>query len=326
MLNETYFPLLITGCAGVPGYNAFRYFIKRYPQQVVGIRATSTWKLTHEFIYSIDIEDESSLQALFEKYRFRSILDASGSCALKICELNPEHARRVNILGLHSLLKARKKYAPESRLLRLSSDLVFSGNRDGNYLETDATDPVTIYGKTMQISEEILMQQDPQSLILRISLPMGESFNGHAGAIDWIENRFKKGRPATLYFDEIRTPTYTKDMEPLYEKLIFSPFSGIYHGGGETRLSLYQIAQIINKVGGYSPHLLKGCLRHEAGPIPPRAGNVTMNSDKLYQVLGYCPFRPWPETKSFFPVHLEWHHERSHFSKGSPQAIREHLY
>ena len=51
--------------------------------------------------------------------------------------------------------------------------------------------------------------------ILRISLPMGVSFNGHAGAIDWIQSRFKKGKPATLYYDEIRTPTYTDCLNPL---------------------------------------------------------------------------------------------------------------
>ena len=38
---------------------------------------------------------------------------------------------------------------------------------------------------------------------------------GHAGAIDWIQSRFKKGRPATLYFDEVRTPTYTDCLNPL---------------------------------------------------------------------------------------------------------------
>ena len=45
-------------------------------------------------------------------------------------------------------------------------------------------------------------------------------------------------------------------------------------------LSLYQIAQVINRVGGYDPNLLMGCPRIEAGPIPPRAGDVTMNSTR----------------------------------------------
>lgn len=39
-------PLLITGVAGVAGYNAFDYFSQRYPGRVVGIRQADNWKLT----------------------------------------------------------------------------------------------------------------------------------------------------------------------------------------------------------------------------------------------------------------------------------------
>ena len=73
---------------------------------------------------------------------------------------------------------------------------------------------------------------DPTACILRISLPMGVSFSGHAGAIDWITSRFKKSRPATLYFDEIRTPTYTDCLNRLCERCSANELSGIFHAGG----------------------------------------------------------------------------------------------
>ena len=98
----------------------------------------------------------------------------------------------------------------DARLVHLSIDLVFSGTRGGGHVEDDPTDPVTVYGKTMVAAERVDRRADcPRPASLRISLPMGVSFNGHAGAIDWIQSRFKKSKPATLYFDEIRTPTYT---------------------------------------------------------------------------------------------------------------------
>ena len=82
--------------------------------------------------------------------------------------------------------------------------------------------PVTVYGKTMVSAEQLLADWMPAACILRISLPMGISFNGHAGAIDWIQSRFKKGRPATLYFDEVRTPAYTDCLNRLYERVLAS--------------------------------------------------------------------------------------------------------
>ena len=91
----------------------------------------------------------------------------------------------------------------------------------------DPTDPVTVYGKTMVSAEQLLADWMPEACTLRISLPMGVSFNGHAGAIDWIQSRFKKGRPATLYFDEVRTPAKSLPKprpsvsEPAPGKLVF---------------------------------------------------------------------------------------------------------
>jgi dTDP-4-dehydrorhamnose reductase len=154
---------------------------------------------------------------------------------------------------------------------------------------------------------------------------MGVSFNGHAGAIDWIQNRFAQNKPATLYFDEIRTPTYVECMNDVYEEVVARKLSGIFHAGGPQKLSLFQIAQIVNRVGGYDPGLLKGCPRLDAGPMPPRAGNVSLNSQKLMDALQREPFVPWPLRKEHFPSHADWHFERSGF-RGSKELLVSHLY
>ena len=147
------------------------------------------------------------------------MLDCAGNCALKQCELAPEIAWRINVEGVQNLLS--QTVPRGARLVHLSCDLVFSGDDGrGGYVETDPTDPVTVYGRTMAAAEEVVLAADPTACILRISLPMGVSFSGHAGAIDWITSRFKKSRPATLYYDEIRTPTYTDCLNRLYERML----------------------------------------------------------------------------------------------------------
>jgi dTDP-4-dehydrorhamnose reductase len=201
---------------------------------------------------------------------------------------------------------------------------VYSGER-GGYIESDCTDPVTVYGKTMVAAEQLLHDWMPRAAILRISLPMGISFNGHAGAIDWIQSRFKKSRPATLYFDEVRTPTYTDCLNRLYERVLASEIEGLYHAGGPRALSLYQIAQIVNRVGGYDPRLLLGCPRIDAGPIPPRAGDVTMNSSALADVLGHEPLDPWPHDPAHVPTDHDWHHRRDG-EPGSRELLARVLY
>lgn len=324
LVGKVPLPLLVTGIAGVAGYNAFHYFQSRYPGQVVGIRQSDNWRLTGDGIVPCDAEDYDGLSKLFDEYGFAAVLDCAGNCALKSCELDPDMAWRINVEGVRNLLHVIGTHPV--RLVHLSIDLVFSGTGNGGHVEHDETDPVTVYGKTMVAAERLLFEQSSTACSLRISLPMGISFNGHAGAIDWIQSRFKKDRPATLYFDEIRTPTYTDCLNELCETMLANDLSGLYHAGGPQRLSLYQIAQIVNRVGGYDPKLLMGIPRIEAGPIPPRAGNVTLDSSKLAEALAHEPFDPWPFAPQLIPTHDEWHFERPKGEPASPEYLHNVLY
>ena len=316
-------PLLLTGVAGVAGYNAWHYFRRKYPGQVVAIRRVDNWPLRGDGIIPCDGDDVDGLKRLFDKHQFRAVLNCEGTCKLKSCELDPAMAQRINVESLQTLLDCVG--GSHVRLVHLSIDLVYSGTRGGNHVEDDFTDPVTIYGKTMAEAERLLLRERPDACQLRISLPMGVSFNGHAGAIDWIQSRFKKGKPATLYFDEIRTPTYTCCLNRLLRRVLADNLAGIYHAGGPRRLSLYQIAQIVNRVGGYDPRLLHGCPRIEAGPIPPRAGDVSLDSRKLARDLAQEPFDPWPLADEHVPSDRQWHFQRERFA-GSPQLLAEVLY
>jgi dTDP-4-dehydrorhamnose reductase len=327
-------PLLITGVAGVAGYNALEYFRARYPGQVVAIRQEDNWPLSGDGIVACDAENHERLRALFDEYQFGSILNCAGNCALRACELDSRLAWRTNVEGLINLLSIAVER--DVRLLHLSIDLVYSGRDDFQsssgvesrfrYIESHCTDPITVYGKTMVAAEQLLADWMPQACVLRISLPMGVSFNGHAGAIDWIQSRFKKGRPATLYFDEVRTPAYTDCLNRLFERVLASDITGLYHAGGPRALSLYEIAQVVSRVGGYDPMLLMGCQRIEAGPIPPRAGDVTMDSGALAEALGDVEsLDGWPLDTSFVPTHREWHYERN-CEPGSVELLKQVLY
>lgn len=318
-------PLLITGLAGVGGYNAFQYFHRRYPGQVVGIRRIDNWPLRGDGVVGCDMTDRDGLRRLFDRHQFAAVLSCEGNCRLKHCELDPAMAWRINVETMENLLDVLE--GGDARLVHLSIDLVYSGIGRGRYVETDPPDPVTVYGKTMAAAEDRIRRRRPEAAVLRISLPMGVSFNGHAGAIDWIQHRFQADKPATLYYDEIRTPTYADCLNEVCAAVLArGDIGGIYHAGGPVKLSLYQIAQIVNRVGGYDPRHVMGCYRIEAGPMPPRAGNVTLRSAKLAEALDFEPFAPWPMDMRFVPTHRDWHRERPSGEGGSPELLVEILY
>ncbi|MBY0233132.1 MAG: sugar nucleotide-binding protein [Gemmataceae bacterium] len=315
-------PLLVTGISGVAGYNAFLALRALHPGSVVGLRPPATARLVGEGVVALDADDEAGLEALFRARRFRAVLNATGNCALKACELDPALAARTNVASAANV--ARLCARSGARLVHLSSDLVFSGSRAGNYAEDDPTDPVTVYGKTMAEGERLVRSLVRDAAILRISLPMGPSFSGHAGAIDWIDSRFRAGRPATLYYDEVRSATYCDDLNGVFAQMLANGAAGLFHCGGPKPITLHQIGQVVNRAGGYPPHLLHGCPRQEAGPVPPRAGDVSMDSGKLRRLLGREPFRPWPMGDDLWPAHRGWHAGEGW--RGSRRMVEERLY
>ena len=76
-------PLLVTGIAGVAGYNALAHFQALYPGQVVGIRQRDNWRLAGPGIVACDAEDAAGLRRLFDEHRFAAVLNCAGNCALR---------------------------------------------------------------------------------------------------------------------------------------------------------------------------------------------------------------------------------------------------
>lgn len=330
-------PVLVLGVPGVPGFNAFLGLSAFSAGPVLGIApphvpelrvSDSPW--SHGLVPA-DPENAHELAALCETHNIRTVVDASGWCALRSCEMDPVLGRRLNVsIGLNAMRVARDRGA---RLIRLSTDLVFDGNprpgRDGKttlggYREDDPVNPVTVYGKLMAEAEAAILAGYPEAAVLRVALPMGPSLNGHAGAIDWIESRFRKGKPATLYFDEVRSNLYAQDLTRVIAAFCGNDARGIWHVGGPLPLSLYRIAQVINRLGNYPSGLLMGCPRAAAGPVPPRAGDVTMDTAKLRGLLGDDAVSPWPFHRDHVPADDGWHGRRE--EPYPPDAIARYLY
>ena len=216
------------------------------------------------------------------------------------------------------------------RLVHLSIDLVFSGSGNGGHIERDRTDPVTQYGHSMAAAERLIQMADPRACILRISLPMGVSFNGHAGAIDWIQSRFKKSLPATLYYDEIRTPTYTDCLNPLFQDMCCrGPSRESTMLAVRVRLSLFRDRANCEPHWRLRTGPAAGLFSSRSGADAARAPATSRwTLAKLARELDLrARSIAWPldETR-WFPRTVEWHYRRDSGPPGSPELLAAALY
>ncbi len=151
---------------------------------------------------------------------------------------------------------------------------------------------------------------------------MGVSFNGHAGAIDWIGSRFKKGKPATLYFDEIRTPSYTDCLN-----LLCDTGAGQQPGGLVSRRWAAAAEPVRDRADHQSRRRLRSAIccwvAHARRPAPFRRVPATCRWTRASwpRALGHDPLDAWPYDEALVPTHREWHFERPADEPGSPELL-----
>ena len=308
-------PLVITGVTGVAGYGTLAYFQSRFPEKVFGVVQETDVDFPAPNLIYTNLRDYEIMSELFDRAGVRAILDCAGNCALKACQLDRRIAWDLNVEIVRNL--ARYSRERSIRLVHLSVDMVFKGRPRGAYKDGEPTCPANVYGESMVAGERAVAELDPYAATLRISMPMGISYNWHAGAIDWIAARFRPNRPATLYYNEVRTPTYVDEMARVFREFLCNDFSGVVNCGGARQVSLYQMAQIINRTGGFAPELLYGMRIEESCPVPPRVRNCSLDSSKLAEILGYSPFTPWPGDRNHLPDSRRWHYNRRPNEPGS---------
>jgi dTDP-4-dehydrorhamnose reductase len=129
-------------------------------------------------------------------------------CDLNVCALWPGLAYQRNVEGARNVAQLSRN----CHVLFCSTDLIFSGNTppEAGYDEASPPDPLSMIGKTFEQAEQV-MAQLPAVLILRKGLPMGPSFSGRKGPLDYLAYRFRQRKPLTLFYDELRSALYIDD-------------------------------------------------------------------------------------------------------------------
>jgi dTDP-4-dehydrorhamnose reductase len=280
----------ITSLHGWPLYNALTQGLGA--AQVFGICPPKTKRaqLPAVNVAPCCVNDRDGLQRIFDQFEPTHVIHAAGMCDLDVCEQWPGLAYQRNVEGTANIAALSR----DCHLLQVSTDLVFSGNQPppGGYTEACQPDPISMIGKTFRQAEKIV-QELPRAAIVRKGLPMGPSFSGRKGPIDYLAYRFSRGKPLTLFYDELRSALSSDDLTYSLLKLWGMEVRGCVHLGGPTKVSLYDIGKYVIGTRSYDPACLIRASRFDDTSGLPRIGDVALNSQHAYDAIQYMP-KPWP--------------------------------
>ncbi|MGX5846516.1 dTDP-4-dehydrorhamnose reductase [Mesorhizobium sp. PL10] len=105
------------------------------------------------------------------------VVSAAAYTAVDQAEDEPDLAFAINAVGAGKVAEAAARLGVP--VIHLSTDYVFDGSKDGPYVETDATAPLSVYGASKLAGELAVSAANPRHLILRTAWaysPFGENF------------------------------------------------------------------------------------------------------------------------------------------------------
>ncbi|HWH75913.1 MAG TPA: sugar nucleotide-binding protein [Candidatus Binatus sp.] len=217
----------------------------------------------------LNLEDPVWPATIFRQYKPDLLLYCHAVCDVPRCEAAPDWAREVNITYLARAIAA---LPATTRLVYVSSDHVFGG--DGSYDEESLPCPISVYGRTRVVAEELVMNR-PGSLIIRVGLPIGPSPNGRTGHWDWLRYRIRRNLPVTIVHDEYRSVVWADELATRVMRLAESSESGIRHVSATRAVSRVDLANHLLSIFG-EPATYESESRHQRSA--PHIGRVELAS------------------------------------------------
>lgn len=237
--------ILITGANGQLG-NEFRMLESGYPG--------------YEFIFlsrqELSISNVDSVEEVFEKHRPDWCVNCAAYTAVDKAESEKDLAKAINAAAAGILAETCAQYG--TRFIHISTDYVFNGSSAQPYREDDATGPINTYGHTKLLGERLVMQYNPESIIIRTAWVY--SFFGN-NFVKTMMRLMKERESINVVDDQIGSPTYAADLAQAIMHIISQggEANGIFHYSNEGRISWYEFALAIKDLTGS---------RCQVNPIP----------------------------------------------------------
>ena len=232
--------IAITGSSGLLGSSFVSFFTKK-----------------NEKIFTVNREDyipEISINKVidyFESKKTSIIIHCAANTDVELCEENEKKCFYDNYQLTEVLMKVSKKL--NVKLIFISSTGVYGDHKSSPYIETDISNPKTVYHKSKLDSEKMIQNNLKNYIIIRT----GWLFGGNPKSPkNFVINRLleAKNSDGKIFsnIDQRGNPTYTNDLVKTIYDLIKSDEIGLFNCVNEGTASRYEYVSEIIQMAKYS--------------------------------------------------------------------------
>ena len=289
--------ILVTGVAGMLGSNIA--YLLRDKYNIIGIDTNHFFMMGVEFFNSSAIDVEKVAE-IMEKCEVDAVVHCAALVNVDACEENPGYANAVNFSMAKNLNYLCKVY--HSQFIFISTDAVYSGNKEGLNTEMDEPAPVSVYGKTKLKAENAVLQNE-NALVLRTNM-YGFNYRDKTSFGEWVVQELRKEKTLNMFYDVQFSPLLVNELVDIIDLCIERKLSGLYNVGCRTPISKYDLGCMLQSEFGLPGTIRKASI-HDFNFTAPRTENMGLDCTKLQNVLGITLPSPIDDVKKFKQLFVE---------------------
>ena len=248
-----------------------------------------------EFIFTdsetLDITNKEEVNDFFWQNAPDFCINAAAYTAVDLAETDIEKVFLVNADGAENLAEACAEN--NAQFIHVSTDYVFDGENNLAYTEEDFTNPLGVYGASKLAGDELALEVNPCSVILRTSWVYSEFGKNF---VKTMLNLFATKEELSIVADQFGQPTNANDLAEAIMKIIKSGkiTPGIFNFSNLGRISWFDFAE---KIAELSEAKIKlNTIETSQYPTPAkRPKNSVLDLDKISKTYA-IQLKPWEES------------------------------
>jgi dTDP-4-dehydrorhamnose reductase len=190
----------------------------------------------------LDLGNLEQLRSVLEKQPFDVLINSAAQTNVDRCEAHRDEAFLLNAHAPRVIAEICNERG--AKMIHVSTDYVFDGEKRGPYAEEDSAEPISVYGESKRAGEERVLEANEEHLVLRVSWVFGPD---RPSFIDAMLKQAREKEEIAAVADKFSTPSYTKDIADALRLVVAAVsdrgYSGILHYANTGACSWQEYAQ-----------------------------------------------------------------------------------
>lgn len=270
--------IIVTGCNGQLGIEVNRQYA-----------GNKDIELINTDVAELDITNIDKVIELAREVKPYAIINCAAHTNVNACETDMDNAYRINAIGPRNLSIAATETG--SKLIQISTDYVFPGDRDEPYTEFDAVGPKGVYGRTKLAGESFVQEFAREYFIIRTAWLYGEGKN----FVNTMLRLSETNDTVTVVDDQIGSPTCAAELARAIDCLLLTQNYGVFHGTCEGYCSWADFTEEIFRLAGKNTRVERMSTRKYEAENPasaPRPACAVLENYMFHLTTGF-KFEDW---------------------------------